>query len=859
MKSISMKGARVNNLKDVTLDIPINKITSFIGPSGSGKTSLAFHTLFNESKRRFLNSFPTYLKFFSDRPSPVDIDQIEPVLPVFGLPQINPVSGTRSNAADIMHITSELQTLYSTYSKHFCPRHNIELEKSNFDAYLLNLFKDSEVDENEVFHLFITKDDFIEYFRNLPFPSRSIKSVRSKKIEDFDEAHEMWEIFRFKWKSLGKLEEKLKNYLNKPIQLTLIKKSNLAKLKLEYSKKLKCPKCEYSEGIKLTPYYFSPYNALGACSECNGFGNKLIYDREKYINMEESISNGAIKMIESNRFSSHKEHFLKYVKRNKISLSKKVRDMDSNFFNALHEGDGSWVGLNSFFKYLERKKYKAPVRIYIRGIQKEITCQKCEGSRINELAHNFTVGESTDLFYKEIWKDSISNLLKKLQSIPTIPDKLYKQMLDKILTSLKLAESIGLGHLEINRKAKSLSSGEYQRLLLLKYLSYEGTGGLFIFDEPSLGLDTKECEMLFKGFKKLIDQKNTVILIEHNKYLINKSDYVVEMGPGAGKFGGEVVFTGKKKLQENKKFILEPQKITKNKRKWVSVVAPNLYSKNFKSFKIPYNEFTCVTGSSGSGKTSSIVNTLCVEALKRINKYESKVIAGTFKSIDIPENFEDVIVIDSNLNRYSSRSTIGSLTGLVGMLRKHFLKTKVANSMGLKDGHMSSNSVLGQCPACQGRGVNIVEMQFLEDVVLTCEDCNGMKIKPLYANLSDGKRSYYQCISSPLNEIIEDINLTPKFKKIWEFMKLLNLDYLSLDRTIQSLSGGEKQRIYLLSKLTSKIENNLIVFENISFGLSDIEQYKLALFLQKLSIINTVVVIDQSNLLKAASSYSIDF
>ena len=858
MKEIKIKGARVNNLKDIDVSIPINKITSFIGPSGSGKTSIAFHTLFSESKRRFLNSFPTYLKFFSDRPAPVDVDKIEPVLPVFGLPQINPINGTRSTAADIMQITTQLQTLYSTYSEHYCPIHEVKLEKFNFDTYLENEFSRKKIDADEVFHIFIEKDKFVEYFRNLPFPSRSLKSLRSKSIEEFDEGHKLWEITRFKWKSLGKLDEKLKNYLNKPIKLMIYRLKDKSLEKVDIVKSKSCPKCDYSEDVKITPYYFSPYNALGACSTCNGFGNRLIYDESKYLNLDSSIDDGAVKMLETNRFSTHKKHFLDYVKKNKISNKTELKNLSKSFFKDLHEGSGSWVGINKFFKYLESKKYKAPVRIYIRGIQKEIICEECSGSRINRLVHNFSLKDKTPFFYKEIWKDSIDNLNKKIKSLDNIKDELYSKLIKKTTSSLDLAQAIGLGHLEINRKAKTLSSGEYQRLLLLKYLSYEGTGGLFIFDEPSLGLDENECKMLLKGFKKLIDQDNTVILIEHNEFLINKSDYIVEMGPGAGKFGGEIVSEGSSRKISKSTTGVSPLEKNKN-REWIEVEKPRVYGKDFKSFKLPINEYTSVFGPSGSGKTSSIVNTLCVKIMRDLKKIDSKITEGTYKKIKLPTSFEDIIIIDSNLNRYSSRSSVGSLTGLVTMLRKHFLRTKEANAMGLKDGHLSSNSSLGQCPECQGRGVKIVEMQFLEDVVLVCEDCDGKKIKPLYAELTDGKRTYHEAVSNPLNEVIDNIALTPKYKKIWEFMKLLNLDYLSLDRTIQSLSGGEKQRIYLLSKLTSKIQNNFIVFENISFGLSQLEQNRLAVFLQKLSSTNTVVVIDQSEILQNASSYKIKY
>lgn len=856
MNSIKIKNARVNNLKGVDVEIPLHKITAFIGPSGSGKTSLAFHTLYSESKRRFLNSFPTYLKFFSERPAPVDVDKIEPVLPVFGLPQINPIVGTRSTVGDIMQITRQLQTLYSTYSAHYCPIHQEQLVSFDFDIFLQKNFEVK--DDNEIFYLFIEKEKFLEYFGHLPLPNRTLKSDKSKVPESFDKDHQYWEILRFKWKSVGKLHKKMESYLKKNLPIYLLRESEKKIRTLQINKSLFCPQCEYMQEKKISPSYFSPYNALGACQECNGFGNRLVYDPQKYLNMGESISEGGVKILDSNRFSQQKKDFLSVCKQEKVSLSKPVGDLGEEFFTLLHEGKGKWKGVNKLFKYLESKKYKAPVRIYIRKIQKAETCFLCEGSRINSAVHNFSLSSDKNYFYKNLWEYSLKNLLELFKSLDGGLDRFFKKTVKNIISSLDLACAIGLGHLEINRKSKSLSSGEYQRLLLLKYLSYEGTGGLFIFDEPSLGLDDKECAKLHKGFQKLISQDNTIVLIEHNDFLITKSDYVIEMGPGAGKFGGEIVSQTANFISAKEAFSIDPLK-RPTKEELIHLRGPKMYGKTFKDLTIGKNQLTVIYGPSGSGKTSVVVNNLAAGILERLGTLDGSLELGEFDGLDYPGEFDDVLVVDANLNRYSSRSTVGSLTGLVSMVRRHFLRLKESKAMGLKDGNFSANSVLGQCPECEGSGVKVVEMQFLEDVILTCEDCDGKKIKPIYADMTDGEMSYYQAVSSPLNETLDRVDLTPKFKKIWEFMKLLNLDYLSLDRTIKSLSGGEKQRIYLLSKLSFNMANTLLVFENISFGLSKLEQYKLCLFLQKLALKNTVVVIDQSKIFQQGATQVIKY
>jgi excinuclease ABC subunit A len=332
------------------------------------------------------------------------------------------------------------------------------------------------------------------------------------------------------------------------------------------------------------------------------------------------------------------------------------------------------------------------------------------------------------------------------------------------------------------------------------------------------------------------------------------------MGPKSGKFGGEVLYSGPFKKEKIKRNKIEKLKISEKSRKWFEVKSPSIYGKELLSIKFPENEIVCVTGNSGSGKSSVLVNVLSQSILKNNKRDMLNLPVGSAKSIKIPEGINDVLLIDSNLNRYSSRSTVGSMTGLFGSVRKHFLNTPFAKSMGLKDGHLSANSDLGKCPNCEGKGVNIVEMQFLEDIVLKCEDCNGTKLKPLYSSLSDGEMTVNDAYSNSLNEIIEKIKLTPKFRRVWDYMKILNIDYLSLDRTVNSLSGGEKQRLYLLSKIQSEVKNKLIIMENISFGLSRDELESLAGLLKSLTELgNTVVIIDKNEIFNEISTFKLEF
>ena len=509
--------------------------------------------------------------------------------------------------------------------------------------------------------------------------------------------------------------------------------------------------------------------------------------------------------------------------------------------------------------YLERKKYKMNVRIFIRNLQKSIPCLVCGGSRLSAEINQFFLGKDHSITLKSLFDNTIDKIQQNLNKIQ-YKDKNAKKSFEKILGLLKIASSIGLGHLSLDRKAKTLSAGEYQRLLLLKYLTYDGTGALFIFDEPSLGLSQTELKYLNKAFQYLISRGNTIVLVEHNRYLAESSDYIIQMGPGAGSHGGKVIFQGKSDKYNWPIESLDLKEAKLNKIEKIKLKSPTIYGKKIQDLEIVKAGINWISGPSGTGKTGAIVNTLAAHIHYQIYGEHMNVSRGHFKSIEGVLDFDDVIIVDANLNRYTSRSTVGSMTGLFPVVRKHFASLAISKSMGLVDGNFSFNSQLGACPKCEGKGVNIVEMQFLEDIVLTCEDCQGKKLKPIYANISDGTMTVHEAFTSPLHKVLSEIKLTPKFKRVENYLKLLNLDYLSLDRQINSLSGGERQRIFLLSKLQKKIENSFLVFENISFGLSLRELHAQCELMQNLAADNnTIVIIDQSDDFAKISNNSIKF
>lgn len=858
---IEIRGARVHNLKNVDLDIPLNKLVCFAGPSGSGKTSLAFHTLLTESKRRFVNSFPNSMKFFADRPAAVDVDHIFPVLPVFGLPQINPVMGARTVVADVMRLTDSLQNLYFSFSKELCPTHEVELEVKSIAEQLR-----SQAPKNQegIFTILLSPGEFQRVNGENYLPPRSFSQKR-KTIEAFNAEDEYWELMRFKWDNLSNVEKKWKELKLDQFRINFylwgsdFKKPQL--LQFHFGKV--CPQCDFDSIPAPSVSAFSPYSALGACPNCNGYGANLIYDEKKVIDRDLTIQEGGLKLLNYAPFQDAYEELLKLLKKKKIPLDTPIKKLPKDFFELLEEGQGQYPGYGELKKYLESKKYKPSVRIYIRHMQKEVPCLVCHSSRLNKNIHHYQVklkGKNWGL--EEVMALTVEEAYPLFNEKRVMATSHEKRIFSDICEKLKMAMEMGLNHLSLLRKAKTLSAGEYQRLLLIKYLSFKGTDSLFVLDEPSLGLAEKELEKLIEGLRQIINQGNTVILIDHTEQIQRASDHLIVMGPGSGKKGGEIIFQGEPSKYFTTKEVItwEKKKSRNNYPEYIEVKNPEIYNKKYPDFKVPLNELTWVTGPSGTGKTANLIKIMANTLYKK--QYGEFLEDEEFfvKSVKSSMQFEDVIVISSDLNRFTSRSTVGTVTELSSVIRKHFLKLPVAKSMNLKEGHLSSNSELGMCPRCEGRGSIIIEMQYLEDIVLECEDCKGLKMKPLYANISDGKMTVAEAYNLPLSQVLERIELTPKFRRVWDYLKILNLDYLSLDRALNSLSGGEKQRIFLLSKLLKNIQNSLLLFENISFGLSEKELKLLGTFLEDLiQLKNTIVIIDASNSFKHLAQWQLQF
>lgn len=864
---IKLKGVRTHNLKNLNLDIEMNKITCVCGPSGSGKTSLAFHTLLMESKRRFINSLPTDMKFFWEVPHTVEVDSLFPVLPAWGLPQRNPVMHSRPVVLDILGGHDKIQKIFFYLGNYYCPQHQVPfLARRNLNTLYERVEKLKLKNMNEdVVHFFVTKEEYEGRAHLGIRPSRALNSFSGGIIEYAEEAS-FYEVFRLKMRDFFSEESLNKKLLesgfsidqNYAVYFLKNKKGIFFETKLQ----LQCPYCdEVDSGKGDIADALSPLNALGACAECQGHGMKLVYDRNKLVkDPTKSLREGAVNILSFSHFNHLIPAMLREAKKHGFDIDTPFEKLPKSVWNFLYKGSGNYEGLDKLLAYLDSKKYKKTIRIYARGLQAEEVCELCLGSRVSRRVGDLTIKlANQQIKFRDFLLSNLEESKKILAKISCWAQS--HEHISKTNTALldleflyKVSIDLGLGHLQNVRKVRSLSSSEYQRILLSKFLSYRGSQSLFVLDEPSMGLSLKIQRVLKEYLYDLRNQGNTIVMVEHSEYMQSISDRVIEMGPGAGFHGGQIVYQGPFREKEFSEFLYKKTEV--KKQEYLIITEAQIRGLKKEKIELLKNAVNWITGESGVGKTSFIVELLANEIHRKIFGTRLHYSPYVYKKLEGADSFEDVIIINGSVDKVSSRSTVGTYTELAGFLKKHFTSLEISKNMDLKEGHFSSNSELGMCLECMGRGVKIVEMHFMEDVEFTCDECSGKKIKPFYANISDGSITVHEAYTYPISEVMKSIRLTPKGKRIYDYLVTLKLDYLSLDRSLTSLSGGERQRLYLLSLLGSKIENSLIVFENLSTGLSYKELGPLSMLLHQLcGSQNTVVIIDQNTYFESCAHH----
>jgi len=847
-KKIIIRGARVHNLKNISLELPRNKFIVITGVSGSGKSSLAFDTIYAEGQRRFVESLSAYARQFLERMDKPDVDFIQGISPAIAIEQKTTVKNPRSTVGTTTEIYDYLRLLFSRVGKTYCPKCGKLVHKDSASSIVNKLRQIySNNDELKLYILFP-----IQQHKGIPLK----KEIENLKRQGFFRFLTNNEVIDVNEKSIPS-KIKLQNLLVLVDRLTFRKDSSDTRLtdsietafqhgdgyavikilddgnEHRFNQHFECSDC----GIRFEepdPRLFSFNNPYGACPKCQGFGRTVGIDMDLVVpNKDLSIRDGAIQPWTSQKWSDYLENLLLIADEANIRLDVPFKSLTKRELDIIINGYGDYDGITGFFNYVEKKSYKIYYRILLSRYRGYTTCDACDGSRLRAEALNIKINGKTIFDIVQMTIEEVNKFFLDLK-LTDFEMEIGKRILDELKKRLDYLVNVGIGYLTLDRLSSTLSGGESQRINLATALGSSLVGSLYVLDEPSIGLHPRDNEKLINILKSLRDIGNTVIVVEHDADMMKAADIIVDMGPRAGEYGGEIVFVGEfKDLQNHKNSITgkylsgEKTIIIPPQRRKVSdkfIIVRGAAEHNLKSIdvKIPLNMFVALTGVSGSGK-STLVHDILYYGLKRLKgEYSEKV--GTHQKIEGADLIDDVELVDQSPIGKTPRSNPTTYIKGFDLIRELFASTQAAKIHGYTPGHFSFNVPGGRCETCEGSGIQTIEMQFLADLELTCEVCKGKRFKKEVLDIRYHGKNIDDVLNMTVNEAIKFFGSFVNGQRIAKRLKVLDdvgLGYIRLGQSATTLSGGEAQRVKLASHLVNQEEGKrtLFIFDEPTTGL----------------------------------------
>ena len=897
--SLIIRGARTHNLKNVDLTLPTGKLIVFTGVSGSGKSSLAFDTIYAEGQRRYVESLSAYARQFLERMEKPDVDRIEGICPSIAIRQKNSVRNPRSTVGTVTEIHDYMRLLYARVGRTICRKCGLEVIRETAEVVTKKLMalpdgsrlllgfdlpvvqmntsrateetEDTEPEGLEPASLAAPDDSsspaaLLEGLRRKGF-GRLLLDGQAVTFEDVPpSALKKASVLRVVVDRI-KTGPDVQTRITDSIETAYAEGGGAAwAVQLPetgepvwhvFSERFECRTC----GIPYEdpqPRLFSFNNPFGAGPTCHGFGNIIELDLELVVpDQAKSINQGAIEPWTKPHYRSQLAELKRATKTNGVRMDVAWADLTPDEVKFVVDGDGEFEGIRGFFRGLEKKKYKVHVRVFLSRYRGYLTCPDCNGARLRREARDVQVGGVTIDAASSRTVREAEKFFKQLQLTEkeaAIADKVLKE----IQKRLGFLRDVGLDYLTLDRLSATLSGGEAQRINLATSLGSALVGTLYVLDEPSIGLHTRDNQRLIDILRQLRDQGNTVIVVEHDADMIGVADFIVDMGLGAGEHGGRVIFTGT--LEQ---LMAEPRSLTaKYLRGELSIPVPHARRKggpqrirligatehNLKGVDIefPTNTLTCVTGVSGSGK-STLVHDVLYAAMKRAKgDWDRKV--GAHTRLEGHEYVSDVVLVDQTPIGRTPRSNPVTYLKAFDPIRELFASTKDAKARGLTPSHFSFNVPGGRCEACQGEGEVRVEMQFLADVFVPCEQCDGRRFKTQVLEVNYRGKSITQVLDLTVREALTFFASTPKVLRRMQVLDEIGLGYLRLGQPATTLSGGEAQRIKIAAHLSSHTgERLLYILDEPTTGLhfDDIAKL-LAAFRKLLEAGHTLVVIEHN-------------
>jgi excinuclease ABC subunit A len=883
MKNIVIKGAREHNLRNINVELPRNKFIVITGLSGSGKSTLAFDTLYAEGQRRYVESLSAYARQFLSQMNKPDVDSIDGLSPAISIEQKTTSKNPRSTVGTVTEIYDYLRLLYARVGEPHCPEHNIKIELQSPEKIAQRIADEVNGQITVLAPIVRQKKGTYEKLISDLNKGGYTRARVNKKIQRTDEKVKLERykkhdieivIDRLDIADSSRLAEAVENALQQSDGLIIILDSK--ENEHIYSANLACPVCGMSFE-ELQPRMFSFNSPFGACTACHGLGIKMDFDPELMIpDKNLSIAEGAIALYR-NAIDGWRGHYVNALAKHfGFDILAPVSKMTSKQYDALMFGSsekikfditlrngeanwshsGYWEGLLPQSERLYKQTESDYRRRELEKFMRISPCPKCHGKRLKDKILAVTIGERSII---EITDLSIKNAIQFFKNIKLSTKKadIAKQILKEINERLGFLDKVGLNYLTLSRASSTLSGGEGQRIRLATQIGSNLMGVLYILDEPSIGLHQVDNQKLIDTLHKLRDLGNTLIVVEHDEDTIKRADYVIDMGPGAGLHGGRIVAAGTPKQIQKSKKSLTGQYLSRklkidipNSRRngGPAIVVKGCRENNLKNInvRIPTGVLNLVTGVSGSGKSTLVYEILYKGMKKKLLK--SRVRAGEHDDIDLETEIDKIIVIDQSPIGRTPRSNPVTYIKVFDEIRKIFAQIKESKLRGYKPGRFSFNVRGGRCEACHGDGLIKIEMNFLPDVYVQCEECKGKRYNKETLEIQYKGKSISDVLHMSVEEALNHFENIPSIRRKLETLLRVGLEYIKLGQSSTTLSGGEAQRIKLTRELAKKATGRtLYLLDEPTTGLHFHDIKKLLKVLNDLvEMGNTVLVIEHN-------------
>ncbi|MCT7495133.1 excinuclease ABC subunit UvrA [Aliarcobacter cryaerophilus] len=881
--TIKIFNAKENNLKNINLEIPKNKLIVFTGLSGSGKSTLAFDTLYAEGQRRYIESLSSYARQFLDKVGKPDVERIEGLTPAIAIDQKTTSKNPRSTVGTITEVYDYFRLLYARVGEQHCHQCNKPISKMSATDVINQVLSLPNEAKLIILAPLINRKkgsfaDLLENLRSKGYVRAMIDGVMVRLDEDIELSKTQMHTIKVvidrvtanetnKDRIAQDVEKGLKESFGE-LEIEIINHEELGVEKnIHYSEHMACFDCKISFE-PLEPISFSFNSPKGACSSCDGLGIRYALDMKKVIDEDLAIEDGAIKIIYGFNKGFYFKMLIAFCEQSQINIKIPFRDLEEHQKKSILHGTVDEV---KFFwkKHKLTRKWDGVVKLAYDMIkdEKEMAefmtekkCDSCNGNRLKPASQTVYVAKKTIPEILNIPIEEAHSFFQDENNFSYLSEQ-NKMIAAPILKEIKerifFLYDVGLGYITLGRDARTISGGEAQRIRVASQIGSGLTGVMYVLDEPSIGLHERDTSKLIKTLRALQEKGNTVIVVEHDKETIQSADFIVDIGPNAGKFGGEVVFAGTLEKMKKAKtltalYVTEAKKVEypHNRKQEDYIEIKNVNINNIKNLdvKLPLRNLVSITGVSGSGKSSLILQTLLPVAQELLNRARKvKKVDGV--EIDGLEKLDKVIYLDQSPIGRTPRSNPATYTGLMDEIRDLFTKTKEASLRGYKIGRFSFNVKGGRCEKCQGEGEIKIEMHFLPDIMVKCDVCNGDRYNAQTLEIVYRGKNISEVLNMSVDEALEFFAKVPKLKAKLQTLSDVGLGYITLGQNAVTLSGGEAQRIKLSKELSKKdTGNTLYILDEPTTGLHFADVDRLTRVLHHLVELGNSVLVIEHNL-----------